>query len=103
MSDSGYPYGEMDAHKWAIEFDRIYPDKRPDIDTMLAWFANAIMTGYDKAYHYSIIPAPEEIECPCCKDWFTPCNDITHGNRLHMCGFCALGQHNLEAACYPSD
>ena len=44
-----YPYGEFDAHKWADEFDRIFPDKRPDTDTMLGWFANAIMTGYDIA------------------------------------------------------
>jgi hypothetical protein len=49
--DNGYPYGEFDAHKWAAEFDRLYPVERPrpDIDTMLGWFANAIMTGYDKA------------------------------------------------------
>jgi len=46
--DPGYPYGEFNAHEWAIEFDRIYPDRRPDTDTMLAWFANAIMTGYDR-------------------------------------------------------
>ena len=51
--DPGYPYGEFDAHEWAIEFDRIYPDHRPDIDTMLGWFANAIMTGYDRAKNES--------------------------------------------------
>ena len=43
----------------------------------------------------------EEVECPCCKDWFTLCDDVTHGNELHMCAFCTLGQHDLEAACYP--
>jgi hypothetical protein len=53
--------------------------------------------GYD-IYPIALKP---EIECPCCKDWFTPCNDVTHGNELHMCAFCTLGQHNLEAACYP--
>ena len=45
----GYPYGEMDAMKWAEEFDRIFLNSRPDTGTMLAWFANAIMTGFDTA------------------------------------------------------
>ncbi len=50
-----YPYGEFDAMKWAEEFIRIFGDnddrqrERPDTATMLGWFANAIMTGYDKA------------------------------------------------------
>lgn len=58
-SDDGYPYGEFDAHAWAAEFDRIYPPEksRPDIDTMLGWFANAIMTGYDKAKNESVAAA----------------------------------------------
>ena len=47
--DPGYPYGQFDARKWAAEFERIFADQRPDEDTMLGWFANAIMTGYDKA------------------------------------------------------
>lgn len=46
---AGYPYGEFDAQKWAEEFDRIFPDSRPDHATMVGWFANAIMTGYDFA------------------------------------------------------
>ena len=44
-----YPFGEFDARKWAEEFDRIFPDQRPDTDTMIGWFANALMTGYDHA------------------------------------------------------
>ena len=50
----GYPYGELDAGKWAEEFRRIFGDnddrqrERPDQATMQGWFANAIMTGYDK-------------------------------------------------------
>ena len=52
--DPGYPYGEFDAHEWAIEFDRIYPDHRPDSDTMLGWFANAIMTGYDRGKNEAV-------------------------------------------------
>jgi hypothetical protein len=44
----GYPYGEMDALKWAEEFERLNPGVM-DKDTMLGWFANAIMTGFDKA------------------------------------------------------
>ena len=40
-----YPFGERSAMTWVAEFDRIYPDQRPDTDTMLGWFANAIETG----------------------------------------------------------
>ena len=42
-----YPSGEFDAQKWAEEFARIFPDGRPDTGTMIGWFANALMTGYD--------------------------------------------------------
>lgn len=34
-----------DAMEWAKEFDRIFPDVWPDLNIMLAWFANAIETG----------------------------------------------------------
>lgn len=37
--------GEFDARKWAKEFKRLFPAS--DEGTMLGWFANAIMTGYD--------------------------------------------------------
>jgi hypothetical protein len=38
----------MDAAVWAKEFCRITGKEHPaDIDTMRAWFANAIMAGYD--------------------------------------------------------
>jgi hypothetical protein len=51
--DPGYPYGQMDAREWAEEFGRIFPEAveqvRGGADTMLGWFANAIMTGYDQA------------------------------------------------------
>lgn len=43
----------------------------------------------------------EEIECPCCREWFTPCNDVNHTNELHMCAFCATGQHTMDAPCSP--
>lgn len=43
-------YGQFDAYIWAQEFNKTYPDG-PDIDTLIGWFANAIMTGYDKAHH----------------------------------------------------
>lgn len=48
----GYPSGEWDALKWAEEFVRIAqenPAIATDEGTMLGWFANAIMTGYDHA------------------------------------------------------
>lgn len=47
MKERSYPHGEFDAQKWAKEFKRLYPDS--DEELMLSWFANAIMTGYDKA------------------------------------------------------
>jgi hypothetical protein len=37
----------MDAVKWADEFLKQYPSF--DYGTALAWFANAIMAGYDTA------------------------------------------------------
>ncbi len=39
----------MDARDWAAEFMRLFSDRRGEIDEglMLAWFANAIMCGYD--------------------------------------------------------
>jgi len=51
--------------------------------------------------HISEEIVTEEFECPCCKDWFTPCDDVTHTNELHMCAFCATGQHDMEAPCTP--
>lgn len=51
--------GEFDAHKWAQEFKRLYPES--DEELMLAWFANAIMAGYDKAKaEDQAIPGPIE-------------------------------------------
>lgn len=39
----------MDADKWAKEFIKLNPDAT-DLDMMRAWFANAIMTGWDHAH-----------------------------------------------------
>lgn len=41
----------MDANVWAAEFMRLFQDRKEDIDhgLMLAWFANAIMHGFDEA------------------------------------------------------
>jgi len=44
--------GEFSAKVWAEEFVRsvkIKPEIATDEGTMLGWFANAIMAGYDKA------------------------------------------------------
>ena len=38
-------HGTTDASVWTNEFDRIYPDSRPDWATMFGWFANAIEVG----------------------------------------------------------
>jgi len=41
----------MDAKLWAEDFMRRFSGRREDIDEglMIAWFANAIMRGYDEA------------------------------------------------------
>jgi len=44
--------GEFDAQKWVDEWMRTikeYPSIPTDEGTMLGWFANAIMAGYDRA------------------------------------------------------
>jgi hypothetical protein len=43
-------YMGMDAARWAEEFCKIARDKGHHLDEgwMLSWFANAIMTGYDR-------------------------------------------------------
>jgi len=44
--------GEFDAQVWTNEWIRIIKDNPSiptDRDTMLGWFANAIMAGYDRA------------------------------------------------------
>ena len=46
---------------------------------------------------------PKEVECPCCKDWFTPCNNPDHTNEESMCAFCTTGIHNLAYKCAPSE
>lgn len=37
------------------------------------------------------------VECPCCGDWFTPCNDPDHTNEEGMCAFCATNLHDVGA------
>ncbi len=41
--------GEFDASVWAREWNKAFPVYRPSEETMLGWFANAIMSGYDHA------------------------------------------------------
>jgi hypothetical protein len=44
--------GNMNARVWAEEFVRAVnknPSITTDVETMIGWFANAIMTGYDNA------------------------------------------------------
>ena len=52
--------GQTDAKIWAEEFVRIIKDKpqiATDEGTMMTWFANAIMAGYDKKAR-EVAPAP---------------------------------------------
>lgn len=68
MTDDANLHGTLDASVWAAEFCKRWPsafcqiagkegvsDGRDFEATMIGWFANAIMTGYDKA----IAAAPE--------------------------------------------
>ena len=44
--------GQFDAKIWAKEFVKTVknkPEIATDEDTMIGWFANAIMAGYDEA------------------------------------------------------
>lgn len=44
--------GQFDAKIWAEEFVKMVkknPKIANDMGTMIAWFANAIMAGYDRA------------------------------------------------------
>jgi hypothetical protein len=62
-SDPGYPYGEFDAREWAKEFQRVWGDRLNEVDEelMVGWFANAIMTGYDKAMNDTTFVVGDEL------------------------------------------
>lgn len=47
-----WPGGQTDAYEWADAFliiTKDNPDILTDRDTLMGWFANAIMAGYDEA------------------------------------------------------
>lgn len=46
--------GEFDARIWASEFKKQYPEM--DEEILFAWFANAIMSGYDCHHKQRYIP-----------------------------------------------
>jgi len=56
-------YGNMDAQVWAKEFceklkdSSFLVDAEDAIGTMIGWFANAIMTGYDNGYSAGLAAA----------------------------------------------
>lgn len=57
-------FDTMDAKVWAEEFIKTikeYPDIPFDEGTMMGWFANAIMAGYDKAVQQQEILTKERI------------------------------------------
>jgi len=61
-TDPNWLLQTMDAQEWAKEFIRIAPDAT-DEGSMIGWFANAIMTGYDagarKEREAASAPAPQ--------------------------------------------
>lgn len=44
-----WPLPSFDAQDWAAAFLKINPDCGLDEGLMIAWFANALMRGYDEA------------------------------------------------------
>lgn len=60
----------MDAVVWAREFCKL--NNASDFEMMVAWFANAIMAGYDEARRRALFGAAEKVEpakvkCPNCR------------------------------------
>jgi hypothetical protein len=49
-----WPYPSFDARDWAAAFCKLNPEM--DEGVMLAWFANALMRGYDE----KPVPLPPE-------------------------------------------
>jgi hypothetical protein len=61
----------MDARVWADKFAETLvnnPAIATDRDTMLGWFANAIMAGYDEAQRRALAASPQEGREECEKD-----------------------------------
>ena len=79
--------GEFSAKVWAEEFVRsvkIKPEIATDEGTMLGWFANAIMAGYDKANQEkagSIEVGVEEIE-EIIETWFVKQESILSNEQI---------------------
>lgn len=51
-NDLSWPLPSFDASDWAVSFVKLArekPEIATDEATMLAWFANALMRGYDEA------------------------------------------------------
>jgi hypothetical protein len=49
-SDPNWPLPSFDARDWAASFMKRFGERRDEIDErfMLAWFANALMRGFDE-------------------------------------------------------
>ena len=57
-TDPNFLLSTMDANEWATEFCKRFPSM--DHGTMLGWFANSIMTGYDEANRRAVLQASAE-------------------------------------------
>lgn len=90
----------MDAVVWAKEFMRVYNDAMAkqhhlwiEEDLMRAWFANAIMAGYDEARRRYEKPEPKPTQEHCsCKDENKTLNEYSN------CGYCGKP---LKKECEP--
>jgi hypothetical protein len=73
LGHDGLPWPQtMDAKIWADEFCK--RNSASDHDTMIGWFANAIMVGYDA-------PHEEDVE-PCCGN-FEECKNMCVSRAWH--------------------
>ena len=92
--------GEFSAKVWAEEFVRsvkIKPEIATDEGTMLGWFANAIMAGYDKA-NQEKAGSIEKVGVEEVKQYSATTDDQTHEDRTReLCRNVAEIRKNTDA------
>jgi hypothetical protein len=79
IAEQRWPH-TMDAQVWVAEWKKAldrYPATPADADTMLAWFANAIMAGYDTA---NARLAAERKRIAAALDFLEPYEDVRDGS-----------------------
>jgi len=82
-----FDFRTMDAQQWANAFCKQFPG--PDPDLMIAWFANAIMAGYDTAQQRAA--APQQQGEPVTSEW----QPKFYGYNEEKCG-CQYALYKLQ-------